>query len=134
MPFTKPNSAIRSPSNLGASAIQLSAGQLLTRAVNFLWMVYFSKKIGPSNFGLYTIVMSFVALALPVANFGISLTVIRDAARWPSKSPNLFGDLFWIRLLSSCVFWGVLMIVLPLFGYQKFLTKTFLLAGLYLAV
>ncbi|MFA5974739.1 MAG: flippase [Elusimicrobiota bacterium] len=120
--------------NIGASAILLGGGQFLTRLINFGWMIYFAKHLGPSDFGLYNTTMSFVALVLPVSNFGISLAVIREATRRAAEAPKLFGSFFWIRLLSSLVLWTGLMIVLPVLGYPQFMWKVFLLAGAHLAV
>ncbi len=120
--------------NLGARAIILSVGQTATRVVNLLWVIYFSRWVGPADFGVYTTVMSYVACVLPLSNFGVSLIVIRDSVREPHRARELFGSLFWIRLLASLLCWTLILLCWPLFGYPDTWRPLFWLAGAHVLI
>lgn len=122
------------PQNSGARAVLLAAGQLLARLISVLWIAYLARRIGPYDFGWYSVVMSYTTLISATAATGVSVTISRNLVQRPQESSALLGALFWIRLLGGIGLWMLVLLALPRLGYPSFLTWVFVLAGLFIVI
>lgn len=114
----------------------VTAGNLILRGLNFLFMVLVVRTLGDARFGQYSVVLAFVGLFQVFAELGISQFVMREAARDKANVLRYFWNLVLLRLLLAVL--GIIGITLAgsRAGYSEeiilgiFLyTTTFLLAA-----
>lgn len=99
------------------TAVQL-AGRLISIA---LWLVAFAivtRYLGVTGFGEYSLVLAFVALLVPIADLGLTLTAVRELRANPEREDEILSDAFGLRLLVAATAAVVLVAISPLFPYS----------------
>jgi O-antigen/teichoic acid export membrane protein len=95
----------------------------LALVINFLVAVYVTRYLGPSNYGLLSYAISFVAIFAVIAPLGLDLILIRNLVRFPDRKPSLMGTAFGLKILGSLAALGAVMTVLH-FSDNDASTKT----------
>lgn len=93
----------------------LTMGAIALKLINFIYNVAIVRQLGAAGYGQFATVVSFVGLFAIFAELGISRFVMREIARYPEKSNQLFWNLVFIRL--SLAFFGVVGITLGAMAY-----------------
>jgi O-antigen/teichoic acid export membrane protein len=99
------------------TAVQL-AGRLISIA---LWLVAFAivtRYLGVTGFGEYSLVLAFVAVLVPIADLGLTLTAVRELRANPEREDEILSDAFGLRLLVATTAAVVLVAISPLFPYS----------------
>jgi O-antigen/teichoic acid export membrane protein len=99
------------------TAVQL-AGRLIAIA---LWLVAFAlvtRYLGVAGFGEYSLVLAFLALLVPIADLGLTLTAVRELRANPEREDEILADAFGLRLLVATTATLVLVAISPLFPYS----------------
>jgi len=112
----------------------LIVGQGLTRVLSFFWIAYLSRTLGPGAFGEYSLIMTFIMVAIPFSHMGVGINAIREIAQGRHRTAELLGTFFWVRLTLSLACWSILLLVWPLLNYDPRLFPLFLLGGIFLVV
>ncbi len=82
------------------NSVALFTSQLLARVFRVLANLLLARFLGPENFGIWALVLSFIELFRFLPNFGLELTLVRSMARNSSTS-GLSKTLFLRSLLSG---------------------------------
>jgi len=63
--------------------------------------VLVARYLGPEQFGLYAYAISFVGLFMAISKLGLDGIVVRELVKDESRSDNLIGTAFWLKLIGS---------------------------------
>jgi O-antigen/teichoic acid export membrane protein len=99
-----------------------TAVQLVGRVVSIgLWLVSFAlvtRYLGVAGFGEYSLVLAFLALLVPIADLGLTLTAVRELRAHPEREREILADAFGLRILLAAAATIVLVAISPLFPYS----------------
>lgn len=70
---------------------------------NFCILIFMARHLGPSNFGLYTYVLAFIALFDIIAAIGLDLIVLRDLVNRPKEKCAILGTAFILKFIFGIV-------------------------------
>lgn len=97
------------------NSLFLSASQIFSRLVGFLYFIFLARYLGVERFGIYIFTISFIYNFIPVADFGLERLVLRDISRDESKISLYLKKLiplrFFLAVFSylSGLFLGILL-------------------------
>ncbi len=100
------------------NTVYITIGEIVLKAVTFLFNIYVIRQLGDESFGQYSIVLAFVGLFQIFAELGMTQYVMREIARDRSKTQSLFWDLVTLRTLLAVL--GIIGITLSgvMVGYS----------------
>ena len=68
------------------NSLVLVIGQLISRAIGFLYFIFLARILGVAHFGIYAWVLGFVYNFLPVADFGLERYILKYIPRNRNKT------------------------------------------------
>ncbi|MBU2592470.1 MAG: flippase [Patescibacteria group bacterium] len=83
------------------SGIQL-IGKAIGLVTSLLITALITRKLGPSNYGLYVFLFAFINLMVSFGNWGTQIIGVRELAKSKDKG-GVFGSLFSLRLILACL-------------------------------
>lgn len=86
----------------------LFAEKILRMVVGLFVVIWVARYLGPEQFGLLSYAQSFVGLFTAIAALGLNGIVVRELVKDESRSDELIGTAFWLKLLGA---FGVLCIL-----------------------
>jgi len=99
-------------------------GRFFTLGVSFFIGIYIARYLGPSNYGLFSYVISFVGLFGFLTSFGIDNIVSREIIKDHNKKDELIGTAFYMKAVGS------LLAITSVFIVSLFTTKDIFTLGL----
>ena len=99
-------------------AVWYASARLMAKAIAFVAFILFAREVGASHFGVYTYLVSVVALLQPFSNLGMLGEVYR---RSKSATLKFLGDFFFTALLLNFLFSLVVGLIVALRGYSPVL-------------
>ena len=86
----------------------LAAASVVSKGALFVWQLVLFAWLGAGDYGIYGTVGGLMVIGGSIANFGMSLIVIRDVAREPEKAGRYWAAmLFWQTALALLAYIGV---------------------------
>jgi len=76
--------------------------------VGFIVISWLAKYLGPSDFGTYNYIQSFVALFIGFATFGLDTILVRELIKSPSQTDTLLGTVFILRIIGGLTAIGII--------------------------
>lgn len=98
-PLLNAAAARRTARNIGA----LVLASIFGKGLLFLWQILLANWLGPEQNGVYTTVVSLMAVGTSLASFGMGIIAIREVARNPAR----VGD-YWAAMLTWQTFFALL--------------------------
>lgn len=80
------------------SLVYSSASSIAT-FINFLAFIYYSRELGPSLYGVYSIVVSFISVVSIFSFTGMNKVILRSASLAVEDISKIYNDSYAIRLL-----------------------------------
>ncbi len=108
----------------------LFLAQILIRAVGFFYTVFLARSLGVTDFGLYTVALSYFSIISSFADFGINRFLIREVSIDKSMAAELLCNVVILRLSFTSVLFAIFATVLYLFDPDKMRVSLVLLATL----
>jgi len=99
-------------------------GRFFTLGISFFISIYIARYLGPSNYGLFNYVISFVGLFGFLTSFGIDGIVSREIIKDHSKKDEIIGTGFYMKIIGS------VLAILIIFIVSFFTAKDFFTLGL----
>ncbi|MFA6430417.1 MAG: flippase [Candidatus Paceibacterota bacterium] len=99
-------------------------GRFFTLGISFIVGIYIARYLGPSNYGLFNYVVSFVGLFGFLASFGVDSIISREIIKDHDKKDELIGTGFYIKVAGS------ILAILSIFIVSIFTTKDLFTLGL----
>ena len=112
------------------NTLALSATELFSKAINFVFIAVLVRHLTPGDFGGYTTVMTLVAFMVPLADMGISQVLVREIAVNRSRSRSLLFNALTVTLGMSGLAWVAMVMVALRANYPDALRPLIVLAGL----
>ena len=104
--------------------------KLFRLGLGLLVGIWVARYLGPSQFGLFNYVISFVSLFAAFAAFGLDGIVIRELVRDASKIDKLLGTAFGIKILGAMAVLGMLFVAVDFTSNDRFTNiLVFIVAG-----
>ena len=88
----------------------LFAEKILRIVVGLFVGVWIARYLGPEQFGIFSYAQSFVGLFTAIATLGLNGIVIRELVKDESRSNDIIGTAFWLKLMGAFGVFGVLAI------------------------
>ena len=109
--------------------LHLFIGDFLAKVLNFLAFVYLARVLGVTNYGVLEFALSALTYFLVLADGGLELWGIREAARGKDKQ-QLVGRVTPLRFLLALCAFDLLLILLPTFPTYPYLKTILVFFGL----
>ncbi len=100
------------------SAIYSSASAIAT-LINFAAFIYYSRILGPEQYGEYNIVVSFISIISIFSFSGINKVILREASLYEDNISKVYNESYFIRLLFIIVALIICSIALLFTGYSR---------------
>ncbi len=81
-----------------------TVGELSIRLLSFVFIVVVARTLGDKQFGVINFAYSFSLLFVVVVDFGLNPLMVRDSARTPGQTANLFFNLLTIKVLLALLY------------------------------
>ena len=105
-------------SRVGKNALMLGVGNLLSRAMGVILYILLARYLGPKQYGVYNIAISFIQIFVLLTNFGLDVVYIRDVSRDRSLSSSYFYSGFSLKIALSIASFIILVIIARILNYN----------------
>jgi O-antigen/teichoic acid export membrane protein len=103
---------------MARNVVHLGLGQGATTVLSILLNATMARTLGPSDFGLLYLVTSIATFAYVIVDWGHGPFIIRETARHPGRSGELFGSALAERTLAALLACAVAVATTWLLGYD----------------
>lgn len=110
----------------------LAISQVITSILGFVLLIYIARYLGEVGFGKFNFAVSFTALFIIFADFGISNLIIRELARNKELTNGYLSNVSLIKLLLSFLAFGLIAVTINLMDYPQDTTYAVYLFGIYM--
>ncbi len=93
----------------------LTAGEVLSRGIGFLTIIYIARVLGAAAFGLLNFAQAFLAYLLLIVDSGLSILGTREIAREHARAGTISLNIFALRLLIATLIFLIACVVLWFF-------------------
>jgi O-antigen/teichoic acid export membrane protein len=111
------------------TAVQL-AGRTISISLTLISFAIVTRYLGVAGFGAYSLVLTFLMLAVSMADIGMTPIGVRELARRPAETNRLVGNLLGLRLLVAGAAALALLALSPLVHYESRVQEGLRLAAL----
>ncbi|MFA5184694.1 MAG: flippase [Patescibacteria group bacterium] len=94
------------------------AGKLISTILGLFAIALITRYLGPTGFGEYTTVITFLTFFAVTADFGLTLVTVQMISRREIAENKILNNLFSLRLVSALAFLVVAPLVIWLFPYS----------------
>lgn len=108
----------------------LTAAQVGGAAITFTYMAFAARLLGPTHFGVYILIVTYVRLASLVVNSGVTPIAFRELASHRDNPLELFNDILSLRLVLGIASYVALMAVMFLVGEDRALLSLLAIAAI----
>lgn len=101
-----PDTAAREPSasiQIARNAMHLVVGQVATMVLGIIFSALLARRLGPADFGLYFLIITFSAFALVLVDWGQQYAGNREVARNPERGGDLLGTGLLLRIIGTVI-------------------------------
>lgn len=106
------------------------AGRLSQRAISFVTAIIIVRILGPADYGKYTFVISIIAIAQVIWDFGLGTLITRDIAQDASLADAYSGGTIILRSISAILILTILVIVLIISHYDGVIIQSVIIYGI----
>lgn len=94
-------------------------GNIIVKILALFISINLARYLGVEQFGEYNFVITYLMFFAFIANFGLDPILIRDVARFPSKTNVMTSNIFVIRIFTSFFAIGLAISLLYIFNYSN---------------
>lgn len=111
------------------NSIYTTFGRLTVKAITFFFTVLIVRSLGDKDYGLYTLVWSYVIIFSIFSDAGLSIFTVREMAQKRPNSHLIAGNVIAIRLILAGLTIGLITVSAWLVGYSAEELEYILLAS-----
>src|SRR3989338_5757866 len=97
----------------------LSTGEIISKALQFVLMVYAARLLDQTSFGKFSFALSLSFIAIIAADLGINQLLIREIARNKKDANKYFINAFVVKLAFALVTYVFIIMLLNGLNYPK---------------
>lgn len=101
---------------------------MIARTIGFFYTIFLAKTLGVSDFGLFSVALSYFTLFGGIADFGFNRFLVREVAKDPTKTSKLWVETTLLRLSFTAILFIVFSLGLYIFDTDKLRVYLSLLA------
>lgn len=90
----------------------LILAQVFGRLIGFFYTIFLARSLGVSDFGLYSLALSYLSLFLALSDFGFSRFLVREIVLGEISRSSLISNVGVLRLTLTSVLFGILSLFL----------------------
>jgi O-antigen/teichoic acid export membrane protein len=118
----------------GRNILLKAAAELLSRFIYMFFFIYMARKLGASDFGLFSFAFSFAGIFAILIDPGLNLLITRDVARDKTLTEAYGNNIMGLKLVLSVITFFLVWISLRLIGYDNNTTAVVLVMGIFLII
>lgn len=92
--------------------MSLAFGEIVSKAIGFLVMVYLARTLGTAGFGKFSFAQAIVIYFVLLINLGLDIYGTRQIARSPAEGRSLVDHLLALRVLAAVVSYSILLVLI----------------------
>lgn len=107
----------KSSSGIFKHTLVYTLGNFISRGLSFILLPFYSHYISPSDFGIYSVILSFVTILSTVVNLGLPSIFVKNLsyAKLKDERVDLLSNTFWlVSIFSFSVLLFILLFLRPL--------------------
>src|SRR3989338_11306241 len=105
--------------NISRNMMFLTAGELVSKILQFVLMVYAARLLDQASFGKFSFALSLSFIAIIAADLGINQLLIREIARSKKSVSKYFINAFVVKMPFALVAYLFIIILLNSLSYPK---------------
>lgn len=98
--------------------VSLIGGEILSRVLGVVLFIILARYLGPEDFGIYSLALSFYMIFSLISNFGLSNLLVKDIAREKEIASKYIGSIIVIKSILSIACIILLMFLAWILNYQ----------------
>jgi len=103
--------------NIGKNIVSLTTSEIVGRVLGSVTLLILPRYLGPADYGIYSLAISYFLLFSVAANYGLNGLFIKDVARDKTLSQQYYGTNIILKLLLTIFSFGMLCLALYLLRY-----------------
>ena len=115
---------------LSKNTLVIMAGQLISRLLSFVLIVFIAKYLGDVGLGRYSFALSFCGLFVVFSELGLRELMIREVARHKEKAKKYLSNVILIKFFLSVGVVGLIFVVINGMAYPEETTFIVYVIGL----
>lgn len=108
----------------------LVAGQIAAKSIGLVYLLYLARRLSLADFGWYTAALAYMAMVIPVVEFGLDRVILRDGSREPGKLGVLIGNVLVGRSLLAAITAISLSVLVRWLDYPAVMDRLLLLVAI----
>jgi O-antigen/teichoic acid export membrane protein len=112
----------------------LFASEIILKVLGVLWIIFLARSLSISNFGIYNIVTSFIAIFSFLPDFGVGIIIIREIASNKNRVSKLLGAALALNTALAVATFLISLITSVLLGYSSFIIALIAISALTLVI
>lgn len=79
----------------------LFISEILIKALGLFWVIFLARNLSVDKYGMYNVVVSFVAIFSFLPDLGVGIITIREIAKHKKRASKLLGEAFLLNVLLA---------------------------------
>jgi len=112
------------------NALSLLTAELVRKTVAFVYIAVAVRYLSVGDFGVYTLIMTFLLFAGFFADFGIEMVVTRDVSKDKTKANMIFSNAVLAMFVTSIISWIAMSLIVIKLGYPQLTRDLIIISGI----
>lgn len=97
----------------------LFISEIIIKILGVLWVVILARNLSVDNYGIYSVVVSFIAIFSFLPDMGVGIITIREIAKHKNKASTLLGEAFLLNSILAFLTIFVALFISYIFHVQE---------------
>ena len=112
----------------------LFAANIISKALNFLYVVYLARYLGAGGFGIISFALAFTLILGVFADLGLQSLSLREISRSKNEAGRYFSNIAFIKIILGIIIFSLLVIAVKRLDYSRDAARVIYLIGLSIIV
>ena len=112
----------------------LVLAEAIDSGIGFLIIVWLARNFGPEHYGQWAFALSFVSFFVILADFGLSVLVVREVARDKNRAPEYIDNILAIKMVFGLITLALIALAIQFFGKSPMEKTLVYFLGLYTVI
>jgi O-antigen/teichoic acid export membrane protein len=112
----------------------LFAANIISKALNFLYVVYLARYLGAGGFGIISFALAFTLILGVFADLGLQSLSLREISRSKNEADRYFSNIAFIKIILGIIIFSLLVIAVKRLDYSRDAARVIYLIGLSIIV
>lgn len=108
----------------------LFTANIISKALNFLYVVYLARYLGAGGFGIISFALAFTLILGVFADLGLQSLSLREISRSKNEADRYFSNIAFIKIILGIIIFFLLVIAVKFLDYSRNTSGVVYLIGL----